>query len=64
MISFYRKLKKRDKGSALMFVAASMVLLMGMAAFGVDLAWFYLNSSWVQRAADAASLGGVIHLPG
>lgn len=64
MISFYRKLKERDKGSALMFVAASLVLLMGMAAFGVDLAWFYLNSSRVQRAADAASLGGVIHLPG
>jgi hypothetical protein len=64
MISFYRKLRKRDDGSAIVFVAASLVLLMGMAAFGVDLAWFYLNASRVQRAADAASLGGVIHLPG
>ncbi|MFZ0014676.1 MAG: pilus assembly protein TadG-related protein [Acidimicrobiia bacterium] len=65
MKNFYRKLrgKGRDRGSALVFIAGSMVLLMGMAAFGVDLAWFYLNSSRVQRAADAASLGGVIHLP-
>ena len=41
----------------------SMVLLLGMAAFGTDLAWFYLNASRVQRAADAAALGGVVWLP-
>lgn len=63
MISLYRKLKKRDDGSALVFVAISLVLLMGMAAFGVDLAWFYLNSAKIQRGADAAALAGVIHLP-
>lgn len=65
MRELFRKLRSKDeKGSAIVFVAGSLVLLMGMAAFGVDLAWFYLNSSQVQRAADAASLGGVIHLPG
>jgi hypothetical protein len=37
---------------------------MSMAAFGTDLAWFYLNSSRVQRAADASALGGVIWMPG
>jgi hypothetical protein len=37
---------------------------MGMAAFGSDLAWFYLNSARVQRAADASALGGVVWLPG
>lgn len=55
-------LKNKDRGS-LALIAASLVLLMGMAAFGTDLAWFYLNSARIQRAADAASLGGVIHLP-
>ncbi|MGD2044147.1 MAG: pilus assembly protein TadG-related protein [Acidimicrobiia bacterium] len=65
MKTLLRKLKDRDeRGSALMFVAGSLVLLMGLAAFGVDLAWFYLNSSRIQRSADAASLAGVIHLPG
>ena len=65
MRKLLRKLRnKEERGSAIMFVAGSLVLLMGLAAFGVDLAWFYLNSSQVQRGADAASLGGVIHLPG
>lgn len=52
-----------DRGAALVFVAFSLVVLMGMAAFGTDLAWFYLNASRVQRAADAAALGGVVWLP-
>ncbi|MGH8872964.1 MAG: TadG family pilus assembly protein [Acidimicrobiia bacterium] len=53
-----------DRGAALALVAGSLVVLMGMAAFGSDLAWFYLNASRIQRAADAAALGGVIWLPG
>lgn len=53
-----------DRGAALAFVGISMILLMGMAAFGTDLAWFYLNSARVQRTADAAALGGVVWLPG
>jgi hypothetical protein len=65
MKTLIAKLKDRDeRGSAIVLVAGSLVLLMGMAAFGVDLAWFYLNSSRVQRTADAAALAGVIHLPG
>ena len=44
-------------------VASSLVLLLGMAAFGTDLAWFYLNASRVQRSADAAALGGVVWMP-
>jgi hypothetical protein len=65
MKTLFRKLRSKDeRGSALVLTAFAMVVLLGMAAFGVDLAWFYLNSSRVQRAADAASLAGVIHLPG
>jgi len=52
-----------DRGAALMLVGATLMLLMGMAAFGTDLGWFYLNSARVQRAADAAALGGVVWLP-
>lgn len=64
MRSRFMKLWNEDKGAALVFVAASLVLLLGMAAFGTDLAWFYLNSSRVQRAADASALAGVIWMPG
>jgi Putative Flp pilus-assembly TadE/G-like len=47
----------------MVLVALSMVVLLGMAAFGSDLAWFYLNAARVQRAADGAALSGVIWLP-
>lgn len=59
----FRQLWQEDKGSAILLVAGSLVLLMGLAAMGTDLAWFYLNTSRVQRAADAAALGGVVWLP-
>jgi Flp pilus assembly protein TadG len=52
-----------ERGAALPFVAVMMVLLIGMAAFAVDLGWLYLNGSRVQRGADAAALAGVVHLP-
>ena len=60
---FHRIKDGEDRGAALALVAASLVVLMGMAAFGTDLGWFYLNASRVQRAADAAALGGVIWMP-
>ena len=54
---------KEDKGAILPFVALVLVLLLGLASFAVDLGWFYLNSVQIQRAAEAAALGGVIHMP-
>ncbi len=48
----------------MVLIAMAMVVLLGMAAFGTDLAWFYLNASRVQRAADAGALAGVVWLPG
>jgi Putative Flp pilus-assembly TadE/G-like len=63
MRSLLRRAKGEDRGAALALVAGSLVLLMGMAAFGSDLGWFYLNASRVQRAADAAALGGVVWMP-
>ncbi len=65
MRRLYEKFKSdEERGAALALVGVSLILLMGMAAFGSDLAWFYLNSSRIQRAADAAALGGVVWLPG
>jgi Putative Flp pilus-assembly TadE/G-like len=58
-----QRAKNSDKGAAMVLVAMSMVVLIGMAAFGSDLAWFYLNASRVQRAADGAALAGVVWLP-
>lgn len=63
MRRLFRRARDDDRGAALALVAGSLVVLMGMAAFGSDLAWFYLNASRIQRSADAAALGGVIWLP-
>jgi Putative Flp pilus-assembly TadE/G-like len=52
-----------DRGVALPFLALILVLLLGMAAFAVDLGWIFLNSARLQRAADSAALAGVIFLP-
>jgi Putative Flp pilus-assembly TadE/G-like len=65
-MSVLRNLKHRadDRGVALPFIAVVLVLLLGMAAFAVDLGWIFLNGARVQRAADSAALAGVVYLPG
>jgi hypothetical protein len=52
-----------QRGAALIWLAFMMTFLIGAAAFAVDLGWLYVNSSRVQRAADAAALGGVTYMP-
>ena len=52
-----------EKGAVLIFVAGSLLILLGFVAFATDLGWFYLNTSHAQRTADAASLAGVIRMP-
>jgi hypothetical protein len=67
LIEFSRRLASNDddeKGAALPFVAAILVLLIGISAFAVDLGWLYLNGARLQRAADSSALAGVVFLPG
>jgi hypothetical protein len=56
--------KRRGRGQVLALFAISVVVLTGMVAIVIDISWFWSNSLKVQRAADAAALAGVIHLPG
>lgn len=58
-----KHVRQGEKGAALPFVAGILVVLIGLSALAVDLGWLYLNSSRLQRAADAAALAGVVHLP-
>ena len=59
----HRSPPESESGVTLPLVALMMVTLLGLAAFAVDLGWFYLNASRIQRAADASALAGVIHMP-
>ncbi|HLF61695.1 MAG TPA: Tad domain-containing protein [Acidimicrobiia bacterium] len=58
------KRHRREEGIALVWLAITLVLLIGMAGFGVDLGWIYLNTSRAQKAVDSAALAGVVNLPG
>ena len=52
-----------DRGAAMVLIGFMMIFLLGISAFAVDLGWFLVNASRVQRTADAAALAGVTHLP-
>jgi Putative Flp pilus-assembly TadE/G-like len=45
-------------GNTLLMVAASMTVMLGLAALGIDLISFYAARSEAQRSADAAALAG------
>jgi putative Flp pilus-assembly TadE/G-like protein len=47
-----------ERGATLYIVAASLVILLGIAALAIDLASLYVAHNEAQRAADAAALAG------
>ena len=55
--------EKGERGAALVWLSLMLTFLIGAAAFAVDLGWLYVNSSRIQRTADAAALGGVTFMP-
>ena len=56
--------ERAEAGAAVVLVAASMIVLLGFAAFSVDFGWLYLNGIRIQHGADAAALAGVVYEPG
>ncbi len=59
----HRRERPPARGQILIIFAFLLTILLGMAAFVVDLAWIWSNQLQVQRAADAGALAGVVHLP-
>src|SRR6188472_2803559 len=56
--------KRRSRGQIVVMLAMSIIVLCGMVALVIDVAWYWSSSLRVQRAADAAALAGVVWLPG
>ena len=52
-----------ENGVVLVITALAMVILMGMAAFAIDLGWLYYSQLNVRKAAEASALAGVVHMP-
>jgi hypothetical protein len=55
---------RRSSGQVIPILVGALVLLLGMAAIVIDVAWYWSNTVKVQRAADAAALAGAVWLPG
>lgn len=60
--SLIDRLRSED-GAAMLLTVASLIVMLGMAGFAVDLGWIYLNQTQTQKAAEAAALAGVVHMP-
>jgi hypothetical protein len=54
----------RSRGQVLVIYAGSIILFVALSALVVDVAWYWVNTLRVQRAADAAALAGAVFLPG
>ena len=52
-----------EKGAALILTTILLTVMMGMAGFAIDLGWLYLKQVETQKAAEAAALAGVVHMP-
>jgi hypothetical protein len=58
-----KKMKIKDKGYIIAFVAILILPLLGFTSFSVDLGSWYAKAAELQRATDAAALGGAAFLP-
>jgi hypothetical protein len=56
--------RTRQRGQVVVIFGLAIVLFMGLCALAVDISWYWVNNLRMQRAADAAALAGVVHLPG
>ena len=58
------RFRRRDEGGfVLVWFALVLIILMGVAAFAVDILHGYSEAQNAQNAADAAALAGVVNLP-
>lgn len=63
MKNILRKYREDNSGQALVVIAIAMVVLLGFAAFAVDLGYAAHQKSILQNAADSAALAGVMSVP-
>lgn len=53
-----------ERGYVILWVAATMVALLGVTGFAVDLGYWHHRATRLQNAADAGALAGVVYMPG
>jgi uncharacterized membrane protein len=50
--------RKGERGVTILLVAVALVVMLGMAALGIDVVTLYVARTEAQRAAEAAALAG------
>jgi hypothetical protein len=55
---------RRSRGQIVVVFATAFIAFTGLCAIAVDISWYWANTLRMQKAADAAALAGVVHLPG
>ncbi len=58
-----RRMRREERGASFALVAVSMIAILGMTAFVIDVGNWYLAQRQLQNAADAAALAGAVDLP-
>ena len=56
--------RRAQRGQVAVIFAGAIFLFVLLAAAVIDISWYWTNNLRMQRAADAASLAGVVYLPG
>lgn len=56
--------ERSESGYVAVFVALCLPLFIGMCALAIDVANWHFRGQQIQKAADNASLAGVVYLPG
>jgi Flp pilus assembly protein TadG len=59
-----RSAREHERGQVLVFFVILSVLVIGLVAVVIDVAWFWSNQQQMQKAADAGALAGAVYLPG
>ena len=62
--SAVRDRRRAQRGQVAVIFAGAIVLFALLCAAVIDMSWYWTNNLRIQRAADAAALAGVVHLPG
>jgi hypothetical protein len=53
-----KNLLRKEEANVMVIVAASMIVVLGMAAFAIDIGYIYTAKNQLQTAADASALAG------
>jgi Flp pilus assembly protein TadG len=59
-----RSFALEERGQAVVMIGLMLSMLMALVGLAVDISWYQMNLSRIQRAADAGALAGVVFLPG